>query len=60
VTDGTSPAADPVVTISDQRLIELLRGKLNPAMGLMLRKLKAEGDLDPGLRLTILFTFSEL
>lgn len=60
VTSGTAPTADLVVTISDQNLTELLKGKLNPAIGLMLRKLKAEGDLDLGMRLTSLFNFSKL
>ncbi len=60
VSDGTSPNADLVVTISDAYLVELLKGKLNPALGLMLRKLKAEGDLDLGMRLTSLFEFAKL
>ncbi len=60
VQNGTSPTADLVVTLSDKHLIELLKGKLNPAMGLMLRKLKAEGDLDLGMRLSTLFDFSKL
>ncbi|MGP0173460.1 SCP2 sterol-binding domain-containing protein [Pseudomonas sp. NCHU5208] len=60
VTAGTAPSADLVVTLSEQNLTELLKGKLNPAMGLMLRKLKAEGDLDLGMRLTSLFDFSRM
>ena len=60
VADGTSPAADLVITISDQNLTELLKGRLNPVSGLMLRKLKADGDLDLGMRLTSLFDFSKL
>ncbi|MDR3367564.1 SCP2 sterol-binding domain-containing protein [Rhodoferax sp.] len=60
VCDGTAPDADLVVTLSDKYLVELLKGKLNPAIGLMLRKLKAEGNLDLGMSLTSLFDFSKL
>lgn len=60
VVDGTASNPDLVVTLSEQHLHDLLKGKLNPAMGLMLRKLKAEGDLDLGMRLTTLFDFKKL
>lgn len=60
VTDGTAPSADLVVTISEDNLTQLLRGKLNPAMGLMVHKLKADGDLELGMRLTSRFDLSKV
>ncbi len=60
VADGTAPRRDLLVTISDENLKALLTGKLNPITGLMFRKLKAEGDLDLGARLTSFFDFSKM
>lgn len=60
VSDGVAPRHNLLVTISDQNLTDLLKGKLNPVTGLMFRKLKAEGDLDLGARLTSFFDFSKM
>lgn len=60
VHEGHSDSPNLMVTISDDNLIALLRGKLHPATGMMMRKFKAEGDLTLGMRMSSFFDFSKM
>ncbi len=59
VSQGTSPAADITITISDENFVKLITGKLNGTMAFMTGKLKLKGDMSLAMRLSGLFQLPE-
>ena len=60
VVEGAPTAYDLKITISDDNLVALLTGKMNPATGLLLGKFKIEGDKSIGIKLKTLFDRDKL
>ena len=58
--EGQADKADLTIKASDSNLVDLLIGKMKPAMGVMMGKISATGNLDLGLKLTSFFDFSRV
>ena len=60
VIDGTAEAADLTLTMNDDYLEPLLRGKVNGMAGVMTGKLRFKGDMGLAQRISKLFDLDKL
>lgn len=58
--EGDPVSADLTVIISDDNLVALLTGKMNPATGLLLGKFKIKGNKGIGIKLKTMFDPAKL
>jgi putative sterol carrier protein len=58
--EGEPTSADLTVIISDDNLVALLTGKMNPATGLILGKFKIKGNKGIGIKLKTMFDPAKL